>query len=86
MAAAVDATPAQVALAWILSHGEGIAPIPGTKRVERLDENAAADTVELTGEQLDRLTRSSRRWASATRLRTCPRSSASGGWRPRPAG
>lgn len=46
------ATPAQVALAWILAHGEGIAPIPGTKRVERLEENAAADDVILTSAQL----------------------------------
>jgi aryl-alcohol dehydrogenase-like predicted oxidoreductase len=45
-------TPAQVALAWILAQGEGIAPIPGTKRVERLTENAGADAVELTADQL----------------------------------
>jgi aryl-alcohol dehydrogenase-like predicted oxidoreductase len=50
-----DATPAQVALAWILAQGEGIAPIPGTKRVQRLEENAAADAVELTAAQVDRL-------------------------------
>jgi aryl-alcohol dehydrogenase-like predicted oxidoreductase len=46
------ATPAQVALAWILAQGEGIAPIPGTKRVQRLEENAAADAVVLSAEQL----------------------------------
>lgn len=46
------ATPAQVALAWLLAQGEGIAPIPGTKRVERLVENAGADAVELTEAQL----------------------------------
>jgi aryl-alcohol dehydrogenase-like predicted oxidoreductase len=46
------ATAAQVALAWILAQGEGIAPIPGTKRVERLEENAAADAVVLTAAQL----------------------------------
>ena len=45
-------TPAQVALAWILAQGEGIAPIPGTKRVGRLEENVAADAVVLTQEQL----------------------------------
>ena len=39
------ATPAQVALAWVLAQGEGIAPIPGTKRAERLEENVAADEV-----------------------------------------
>lgn len=53
-AVAVEAgvTPAQVALAWILAQGEGIAPIPGTKRVERLDENVAADAVVLTPDHL----------------------------------
>src|SRR6476659_9018420 len=45
-------TPAQVALAWILAQGEGIAPIPGTKRVSRLEENVAADSLVLTPEQL----------------------------------
>jgi len=50
-----NATPAQVALAWILAQGEGIAPIPGTKRVERLDENAGSDAVVLTADQLARL-------------------------------
>ena len=52
VAADAGATPAQVALAWILAQGEGIAPIPGTKRVERLEENAAADDVVLTAAQL----------------------------------
>jgi aryl-alcohol dehydrogenase-like predicted oxidoreductase len=55
VAADAGATAAQVALAWILARGEGIAPIPGTKRVERLEENAAADDVVLTREQLARL-------------------------------
>jgi aryl-alcohol dehydrogenase-like predicted oxidoreductase len=49
------ATPAQVALAWLLSQGDDIAPIPGTKRVPRLEENAAADGLELTADQLARL-------------------------------
>jgi aryl-alcohol dehydrogenase-like predicted oxidoreductase len=52
----VGATPAQVALAWLLAQGDDMAPIPGTKRVSRLEENAAADDVELTAEQLDTLT------------------------------
>jgi aryl-alcohol dehydrogenase-like predicted oxidoreductase len=51
----VGATPAQVALAWLLAQGDDIAPIPGTKRVSRLEENAAADEVELTADQLARL-------------------------------
>jgi aryl-alcohol dehydrogenase-like predicted oxidoreductase len=52
IAAEAGATPAQVALAWILAQGEGIAPIPGTKRVERLEENAGADELVLTEDQL----------------------------------
>jgi aryl-alcohol dehydrogenase-like predicted oxidoreductase len=52
----LDATPAQVALAWLLAQGEDIAPIPGTKRVSRIEENAAADGIQLTAEQLDKLT------------------------------
>jgi aryl-alcohol dehydrogenase-like predicted oxidoreductase len=52
IAAEAGATPAQVALAWILAQGEGIAPIPGTKRVERLEENAGADELVLTADQL----------------------------------
>ncbi|MFF6991018.1 aldo/keto reductase [Streptomyces sp. NPDC010273] len=50
------ATPAQVALAWLLAQGDDIAPIPGTKRVSRIEENTAADALTLTAEQLDRLT------------------------------
>ncbi len=46
------ATPAQVALAWLLTRGDDIVPIPGTKRVSRVEENTAADAVELTTEQI----------------------------------
>ncbi len=49
------ATPAQVALAWILAQSAHIAPIPGTKRVTRLEENVGADAVELSADQLSRL-------------------------------
>ncbi|MCM6762104.1 aldo/keto reductase [Rathayibacter sp. ZW T2_19] len=52
VAAEVGATSAQVALAWLLAQGEGIAPIPGTKRVSRIEENAAADALDLTAAQL----------------------------------
>ena len=55
----VGATPAQVALAWLLAQGDDVAPIPGTKRVSRLEENVAADRVQLTPEHvraLDALT------------------------------
>jgi aryl-alcohol dehydrogenase-like predicted oxidoreductase len=53
--AEIGATPAQTALAWILTRGDDIAPIPGTRRVARVEENTAADTVELTTAQLERL-------------------------------
>ncbi|MFD6988499.1 aldo/keto reductase [Streptomyces sp. NPDC059943] len=55
IAADVGATPAQVALAWLLAQGEGIAPIPGTKRVARIEENSAADSIRLTSGHLARL-------------------------------
>jgi aryl-alcohol dehydrogenase-like predicted oxidoreductase len=51
----VGATPAQVALAWLLAQGDDIVPIPGTKRVARLEENAAAAALTLTSDQLARL-------------------------------
>ena len=53
--AEIGATPAQTALAWILAQGNDIAPIPGTRRVARVEENAAADAIELTADQLRRL-------------------------------
>jgi aryl-alcohol dehydrogenase-like predicted oxidoreductase len=56
VAAEVSATPAQVALAWVLAQGDDIAPIPGTKRVARVEENTAAASVSLTADQLGRLT------------------------------
>jgi aryl-alcohol dehydrogenase-like predicted oxidoreductase len=55
VASEIDATPAQVALAWLLAQGDDIAPIPGTKRVSRVEENTAADGVELSAEQIRRL-------------------------------
>ncbi|MFI6799519.1 aldo/keto reductase [Streptosporangium canum] len=55
IAAEAGASPAQVALAWLLARGEHIAPIPGTKRVARVEENVAADGIELTAEQIDKL-------------------------------
>lgn len=51
----VGCTPAQVSLAWLLAQGDDIAPIPGTKRVSRVEENVAADDVALSADQLDRL-------------------------------
>jgi aryl-alcohol dehydrogenase-like predicted oxidoreductase len=55
VAGQAGATPGQIALAWLLAQGSDIVPIPGTKRVSRLEENAAAATLTLTGEQLARL-------------------------------
>lgn len=47
-----QATPAQIALAWLLAQKPWIVPIPGTRRLERLDENIGAVTVELTPDDL----------------------------------
>jgi aryl-alcohol dehydrogenase-like predicted oxidoreductase len=55
IATEVGATPAQIALAWLLAKGDDIAPIPGTKRVARVKENIAADSIQLTAEQIDKL-------------------------------
>ncbi len=55
VAAAAGATPAQVALAWLLAQGDDIAPIPGTKRVARVEENTGADRIELSAGQVGRL-------------------------------
>ncbi|GAA3950068.1 aldo/keto reductase [Actinoplanes auranticolor] len=55
VAAEIGATPAQVALAWLLARGDGIAPIPGTRRADRLEENTAADSIPLTAGQVARL-------------------------------
>ncbi len=55
VAVEADATSAQVALAWLLAQGDYIAPIPGTRRVARVEENTAADGVELSTEQVIRL-------------------------------
>jgi aryl-alcohol dehydrogenase-like predicted oxidoreductase len=46
------ATPGQVALAWVLSRGDDVIAIPGTKRVERVEENLGALELELSGEDL----------------------------------
>ncbi|MFD4030006.1 aldo/keto reductase [Streptomyces sp. NPDC058637] len=49
------ATPAQVALAWLLTRGDDIVPIPGSRRTARVEENTAATEVRLSPEQLGRL-------------------------------
>ena len=55
LAAARGVTPAQLALAWILNRGKDIVPIPGTKRVSRVEENAAAADIDLTDEEMAQL-------------------------------
>lgn len=55
VATEAGATPAQIALAWLLAQGEDINPIPGTRRIERLEENIAADRIRLTPDQIGRL-------------------------------
>ena len=55
VAAEVDATPGQVALAWLLAQGDDVVPIPGTKRMAYLDENLGALSVVLNEQQLARL-------------------------------
>ena len=55
IAAEKGVTATQLALAWVLAQGEDVVPIPGTKRVRYLEENAAAAEVELDKEDLQRL-------------------------------
>ena len=55
-----EATPGQVALAWLLARTEVMLPIPGTSRVTHLDENTAAARLALAPEEVDQLTRAAR--------------------------
>jgi len=55
MAAELGVTPAQLALAWLLHQGPDIIPIPGTRRPERVEENARAASIALTPELLERI-------------------------------
>lgn len=55
LAAEKGCTSSQLALAWLLSQGEDVIPIPGTKRVERLEENVGATAVELDDDDLGRI-------------------------------
>jgi len=52
LAAAKGVTPSQLAIAWVLSRGDDVVPIPGTKRRSYLEENAGALEVELTADDL----------------------------------
>jgi aryl-alcohol dehydrogenase-like predicted oxidoreductase len=55
MAVAKGVTAAQLALAWVLAQGDDVVPIPGTKRRTNLEENVAADAIDLTPEELRRI-------------------------------
>lgn len=50
-------TPGQLALAWLLARGNDIVPIPGTRRIERIEENLGALAVRLSASDMDRLER-----------------------------
>lgn len=52
LALAHEVTPAQMAIAWVLAQGSDIVPIPGTKKISRLEENAAAASVSLSESDL----------------------------------
>lgn len=55
MAAEKDATPAQISLAWMICKKDYIAPIPGTRKLERLEENVKAADIKLTQEEIKKL-------------------------------
>lgn len=52
IATAKGVTPAQLALAWVLSRGDDVVPIPGTRKISRLEENVAATEIELSADDL----------------------------------
>ena len=64
-ASAIGCTPGQLALAWVLAQGDDVVPIPGTKRRQYLEENAAAVTVTLTPEDRRRLDEAAPRGVTA---------------------
>ena len=55
LAAEKKCEPSQVALAWVLSRGEDVVPIPGTKRVKYVQENIAAADIQLSPDDLRRI-------------------------------
>ena len=56
IAAAMQATPAQVALAWLLAQKPWIVPIPGTRKLSRLEENLGGASLTLSAEDLRKIT------------------------------
>jgi aryl-alcohol dehydrogenase-like predicted oxidoreductase len=65
LAAAKAVTPSQLALAWVMAQGRDIVPIPGTKRVRYLEENAAAAGISLTPNDLQQIDRVSPKGVAA---------------------
>jgi len=63
------ATPAQVALAWVLAQKPWIVPIPGTTKLTRLEENLGATDVELTADDLREIDAASRIEVQGARYR-----------------
>jgi aryl-alcohol dehydrogenase-like predicted oxidoreductase len=61
VATAHDATPAQVALAWLLAQRPSIVPIPGTRRLRRLEENIGATRLNLSADDLTTLSQAATR-------------------------
>jgi aryl-alcohol dehydrogenase-like predicted oxidoreductase len=57
MADRKNATPAQIALAWLLAQQPWIVPIPGTTKLRRLEENIAAARIDLTANELSEIER-----------------------------
>ncbi len=65
MARGKNCTPAQLALAWLMTRPDPVVPIPGTSNVERLEENVAAVELELDAAELEEIERASPRGAAA---------------------
>jgi aryl-alcohol dehydrogenase-like predicted oxidoreductase len=65
IAAEKDATPGQLALAWVLAQGDDLAPIPGTKRIRYLEENVDAAAIELSEDDLRRIDEAAPRGSAA---------------------
>jgi len=55
IAGRLDATPGQVALAWLLAQQPWVVPIPGTRKLTRIEENLAAADLELTAADLNEI-------------------------------
>ncbi|HEY2321258.1 MAG TPA: aldo/keto reductase [Thermoanaerobaculia bacterium] len=65
IARAKQATPAQLALAWLLAQGDDIVPIPGSRRIPHLEENAAAADIELSKDDLAQIDEAAPQGATA---------------------